>query len=157
MMADSALQLACRSCGGARSELRKRVVSNGAVQIVAQCLLCGRSASNPIRRLPRHDLLPEWDDSIALRYDVQGAQERAQSRMDWFAQHDEYLKSALWRAKRQLVLERSGGRCEGCRSARATQVHHLTYEHWQRELLWELVAVCDRCHEVAHSKPEVGA
>ena len=147
-------QLACKSCGSTLSELRKRVVSNGSIQIVAQCLVCGRSASNPIRHRPQHDLLPVWDDSIALRYDVERAQDRVQARAEWFAEHDDYLRTPEWRAKRQRVLERCGGLCEGCREARATQVHHLSYEHWKCELLWELVAVCDACHEAAHSKPE---
>jgi 5-methylcytosine-specific restriction endonuclease McrA len=53
-------------------------------------------------------------------------------------------------ARRQWYEQRAGGICEGCRQESATEVHHLTYEHAGREFLWELVAICRRCHERYH-------
>lgn len=69
---------------------------------------------------------------------------------DWFDVYAEYLASPEWDERRRLVLERAGGICEGCRRARATQVHHTTYKHAGDELLFELVAVCNACHERLH-------
>lgn len=74
----------------------------------------------------------------------------ARTDVDWWATYNAYLESEEWTTRRQHVLERAGGICEGCRDARATQVHHLTYKHVGRELLWELAAVCNDCHEALH-------
>lgn len=144
----------CRSCGYDRCDLRRRVLGNGSVQIVYQCLNCGRSASNPLSHalIPNSNQLLAWDESIAADYENQREQFREEAREEWFSDHDQYLRSPKWKEKRRLVLDRCGGVCEGCRSAGATQVHHLSYENWQDELLWELVAVCDACHHKAHTK-----
>jgi 5-methylcytosine-specific restriction endonuclease McrA len=68
--------------------------------------------------------------------------------------YNKYLQSDDWKAKRGKVLERCDGLCEGCREAPATQVHHLTYNHVGDELLYELVGICDACHERVH-EPKV--
>jgi hypothetical protein len=68
---------------------------------------------------------------------------------EWLAQHTEYLQTPEWWARRDAVMARANGICEGCLSAPAVHMHHVTYEHWRNELLWELVAVCvdcQRCH-----------
>lgn len=144
----------CKSCEGTTSELRRRVLGNGAVQIVYQCLTCGRSASNPLAKssVPNHERLPAWDESLAGQYDEMRAGLRQEQKAEWFEEHNAYLLTPKWRAKRAAVLKRSGGMCEGCAEKYASQVHHLTYVHWKDELLWELVAVCDECHERAHAE-----
>ena len=147
----------CKSCDSSvGSELRRRVIANGSIQFVAQCLTCGRSASNPVSRAAlRNTNLPPWDDELAARYDQSRTSERESEKSQWFAEHDRYLGTATWRAKRAAVMARAQGRCEGCGVKAATQVHHLTYEHWQDELLWELVAICAECHERVHSSRKV--
>ncbi len=65
-------------------------------------------------------------------------------------EYDAYLKSENWHAKRKLVMARANGTCEGCGVRPATQVHHFTYENLGDELLWELTAVCNLCHERSH-------
>jgi 5-methylcytosine-specific restriction endonuclease McrA len=67
-------------------------------------------------------------------------------------QYHEYLQTDAWQERRRLVLRRAGGICEGCRKARAVEVHHLTYQHIGHEFLWELVAICRACHERYHEK-----
>src|SRR5690606_1665469 len=47
-------------------------------------------------------------------------------------------------------MERAGWICEGCRTRPAEQVHHLTYSHVFDELLFQLVALCEPCHNKAH-------
>ena len=69
---------------------------------------------------------------------------------EWRAAYNAYMGSPAWHAIRRRVMARSYGRCEGCGVARATDVHHLTYEHMGSELLWELVAVCRDCHSKCH-------
>lgn len=61
-----------------------------------------------------------------------------------------YRLTQAWKEKRDAVLRRAGGMCEGCGKKRATEVHHLTYEHIFKEFLWELQAVCRECHERWH-------
>jgi 5-methylcytosine-specific restriction endonuclease McrA len=63
-----------------------------------------------------------------------------------------YLRSDHWQDIRRRVLQRANGFCEGCWQRRATQVHHLTYEHIGAEFLWELVAICAACHARVHDK-----
>lgn len=61
-----------------------------------------------------------------------------------------YLKSPAWKARREKVMRRADGICEGCLVETATEVHHLTYKHVGDEFLWELRAICRSCHERLH-------
>lgn len=65
----------------------------------------------------------------------------------------DYLNSDHWQSLRRKVLDRAAGRCEGCRNAPPTEVHHITYAHVQREFLFELVALCENCHRRIHKDP----
>ena len=62
----------------------------------------------------------------------------------------EYLNSAEWERKRQQILERAQGRCEGCGVEEPREVHHLTYAHIGNEFLFELVGLCTGCHDRLH-------
>jgi 5-methylcytosine-specific restriction endonuclease McrA len=77
-------------------------------------------------------------------------QEQAQKDGEWWDQYNEHLASEKWQALRQLVFKRDQGICQGCYAAAATQVHHLTYKNVGDEFLWELIAICDECHERYH-------
>lgn len=143
---------ACRYCDSTRSELRKRTLKNGSVQYVFQCLHCGAALTQPIRKteIRSPEKLPAFDESLIEGYYELQQRERLDQRADWFRQHSAYLRTPAWKARRAAVLRRAQGVCEGCGQADATQVHHLTYDHWQNEFLWELVAICDGCHERVH-------
>jgi 5-methylcytosine-specific restriction endonuclease McrA len=78
---------------------------------------------------------------------------RGKGRDAWLICYREYLASPEWQVRRQHVLERSRGVCEGCREQPASEVHHLTYDHVGEEFLWELEAVCDDCHSRVHGRP----
>lgn len=67
----------------------------------------------------------------------------------WYAA---YLDTFEWAERRDKVLARADGLCEGCGSAEATQVHHLTYAHVGYEFLFELTAICAACHGRLHGK-----
>jgi 5-methylcytosine-specific restriction endonuclease McrA len=86
-----------------------------------------------------------WQKRRAERYQIE-----QQRQTEWRVKYEDYLRSEQWQSKRRLVFQRCAGICEGCRQAKATQVHHLTYEHLGDELLWELAAVCRECHERVH-------
>lgn len=97
-----------------------------------------------------------WEEQQA---DRQAQWEDRQER--WRAQYAIYLQSNTWRRRRQLVLEREGYLCEGCREHRATQAHHLNYpqncppgspEWIDQEMLFDLIALCERCHKRVHRR-----
>lgn len=71
--------------------------------------------------------------------------------------YENYLLSPQWQTLRRVVLARAGGICEHCRSAKATQIHHKTYDRLGNELPDDLLAVCDACHGALHSAEEVAA
>ena len=73
-------------------------------------------------------------------------QEREQNSIEWFKQHNEYLQTNQWKAIRLKVLKRDNNLCQGCLEAPATEVHHLNYDHWKNELMFELLSVCYDCH-----------
>ena len=70
----------------------------------------------------------------------------------WWDRYDRYMQTPEWKERRQLVLKRANYVCEGCGKAKATEVHHLTYERLGKEMLFDLVAVCDECHRKIHPR-----
>ena len=68
----------------------------------------------------------------------------------WRDNYNDYMQSPEWREKRKKVLQRDQYLCQGCLRERATQVHHLTYDHLGNEPLFELTSICDSCHEQCH-------
>lgn len=67
----------------------------------------------------------------------------------WFAWYSQYLQSPAWKNLRQRVLRRDRKTCQHCGDP-ATVVHHKTYKRAGRELLSDLISLCDLCHEVEH-------
>ena len=61
-----------------------------------------------------------------------------------------YLRSDKWQKKRQAVIERQKGICQGCESEPIEEIHHLTYTHKYNELLFQLVGLCATCHNNLH-------
>lgn len=113
------------------------------------CKTCLRS----IEASRRHaEMMRQWDADTKAREDLQ---------REWWQRYNEYLCSATWRAKRDLVLHRASGACEGCGERRAVQVHHLRYprdcvpgsaEWTAKEKLFDLTAVCLKCHDDVHGR-----
>ena len=102
------------------------------------CKLCLRSLDSEERYQEERE---KWQARSA---------EKEQEDREWWEWYSAYLATPEWAKRRQLVLQRAQGLCEGCRSATPIHVHHLTYEHAGDELLYELVALCRRCHQRAH-------
>jgi hypothetical protein len=72
----------------------------------------------------------------------------------WWRNYRDHLASEKWRQTRDKVLSRGSGVCEGCGERKATDAHHLSYLHVGNEFLFELAAVCNKCHRRLHP-PEV--
>ncbi len=66
------------------------------------------------------------------------------------AQYALYLRSPEWRHKRNLVLNRDHRKCRVCEGKKKLEVHHLTYARKYNESLYDLVTLCETCHEIAH-------
>jgi 5-methylcytosine-specific restriction endonuclease McrA len=139
--------------------------SNKVVVARRQCLTCGRSVEVVPKNTVDVSQLPPWDESIVTRwrdrqeafYKERAAQfEREQTDQDakWWAWYNQYLLTAKWRSLRDRVMARDNHVCRGCHQARATQVHHLTYERVGNEMLFDLVAICDACHDNVHEEKE---
>jgi phage terminase large subunit GpA-like protein len=61
-----------------------------------------------------------------------------------------YLRSPAWFALRKQHFARYGEWCKACGSTQKIHLHHKTYENLGRELMSELVALCDLCHRAVH-------
>lgn len=145
---------AYEECRHAQSRLRRRTLSNGSTAYIHQCTKCGVSVGQSIARdrVPDAQNIPPWDDTLQERTRRRERENDGAQREEWSRRYAQYLLSQEWRDKRQRVMRRAGGICEGCGTSKATQVHHLTYDHVFGELLFELVAICDDCHERAHGR-----
>jgi 5-methylcytosine-specific restriction endonuclease McrA len=157
-------------CAHPRTETRRRQHSNGTTHIVDQCCDCGTQVGNPIpktkwlgRLLPSK--LTAWDDELLTQYHRQRTEDirreyedkKEKESQEWWANYNAYLRSPAWRALRGKVLQRDDRTCQGCgRPNVASQVHHLHYDRVGHEMMFDLVSVCDACHEAIHAdKKEV--
>ena len=150
-------------CYCAKSETRLRTKRNGQTAIYKQCKTCGSSVGNPIAKKnysnDELEKLPIWDEQLSFKYNnkrnesLQLAQQAEEERSsnEWWNHYNSYLDSHEWKKVRKRVLERDKWLCQGCLEKQASQVHHLTYEHAGEELLFELISVCDSCHDRLHA------
>ena len=142
-------------------EIRYKTDSIGRRFYKKQCLICGNAISGAIslENVSNIDRIKEWDYSLykdyhtnlnKIFYEIQLAQEneRQDKQNRWWEWYNNYLNSPEWREKRERVLERDNYRCRACEDEQATEVHHLTYNHVGSEPLFELVSVCNFCHEM---------
>ena len=141
--------------------LRIRTLTNGTVVYLNQCTVCGTTG----QFLKHESLSPAakqgataFDPSLQATYWAGSLERKRLEReakqgtheTDWWAWYNDYLRSAAWKKRKRLVMEREGGLCECCRINRAGNAHHLTYMHVGAEPLWDLVAVCPECHDFLH-------
>ena len=135
----------------------------GGRQLRHQCLQCGKLLPNHLAHRFATPDTPDVDVAALKRHREVQEQEWRERWVDRQAEFDaeqqrrreayhEYLETPEWWEKREAVMERENNICQGCRAARAVHVHHLTYDHCGAEFLWELVAICEGCHERAHGR-----
>ena len=107
-------------------------------EMVSTALLCGRCTE---LRLQLHN------EEQRLSRLAQAAR-TAQLRKMPFA---EYWVQREWQARRTATLVRADYRCQTCGDADVRlDVHHNTYERSGDESIFDLVALCDRCHALFH-------
>jgi hypothetical protein len=149
------------ACKHPVKEVRSVVYSDGSVHCREQCQECGEYLGKSIPKAKAPANMPAADPGLRDRYQRERDERRDAidqkhirlQREDGNAfrkRHKAYLASRTWKTKREKVLRRADGVCEGCLEARATQVHHLNYLRWGDELLFDLVALCSTCHGKCH-------
>lgn len=159
-------RLLSKCCEHPRSEIRDFQTANGGRQRKPQCLICGAASGQPMR-IDRSQSVPKWDYELQPQWLAELEERRreleavliertAALELTGYVYYEEYLRSAEWAEKRELVLTRDGGRCQACYQASATEVHHLTYDRIFEEPLFDLVAICRPCHEKLH-EPKIAA
>jgi hypothetical protein len=148
-------------CTHAEVAVRQVAIAGGSIQFRKQCQTCGELIGQAIAKNAAPADCPPNDEALFARYGAQRRKEyydilrehaRKQKARDseWWAKYNAYLQTPKWQETRGKVLKRSAGSCEGCGQGPATQVHHRTYEHVGDEFLFELVAVCNSCHDRLH-------
>ncbi len=150
-----------RECEHEHLEPRRVVVKGGSIQFRNQCLKCGRLIGTPIKKSLVSEDCPDEDAKLREEYDASRKAEQEdiiqrhvrkqrEANSGYRDRYAKYLKSEKWQSIRARVLSRANHTCEGCLEERATEVHHRTYAHVFDELLYELVALCDKCHRRSH-------
>lgn len=148
-------------CACDRKELRVRTYGNGTCHYVYQCPTCGAHSQNVKKETLGIDArlaAKPFDENLrghwwAEQSETRKAQQSAEYAVKLAARHevmDEYYDSERWKAKRRLVFQRDEYRCRaglgGC-EGRARECHHLSYQHFGNEPLFELISVCKTCHD----------
>jgi hypothetical protein len=135
-------------CEHGRFEPRVRRLSNGSLHVWMQCLSCFAPVGTAQGKA-KYDLerLEPFDEMARERSVVEQKGNPTPWNGDFWKWYEEYLSSAVWRAKRDAVVHRDGYLCQACLQADAAQAHHTTYRHVGREPLFELIAVCAECHD----------
>ncbi len=150
-------------CKHPRTRLSRKQFSNGTWHFVRQCENCWAQVGNYLKKeeaakeIKYFDDVPIFDEEASERaveddWAARNAlfqEARSRENAEWWQRYTAYLKTDAWRSRSALVRKRNPT-CEGCGLRPSTQAHHLTYKHVCNEFLWELVAVCDACHERAH-------
>lgn len=152
------------NCTHPESEIRRRILKTGSITLYKQCCTCGEPLTSALSKsgytaLQIQSLNPYDEDLRQFYYEqhkVGNSQER-QKQSDALmaekrAKYREYLCSPAWAYRRERVLERDQYKCRACEQARATQVHHLTYDRIFEEPLFDLVAICEPCHKRIHKE-----
>ena len=144
-------------CEHPETEVRRMTMRDGRAVYSRQCLRCGQNTGavrqatlSGVEKLKMQpfdeDLRRSWQE----RWREAFAANEAAKNQAWWDRYNAYLETPEWKRRRRAVLLRDEGMCQGCRIRQATQVHHLTYERVGEEMLFDLVSICDQCHETLH-------
>lgn len=151
-------------CAHERTDFRRYQIANGALTLRRQCVNCGELVGSALKRdsVPNFDALPMVDEvarqRASERWRESGnryAERREEIDRAFWEYYQDYITSNEWRAKRDRVLRRANGVCEGCGLHRPEHVHHQTYQNLGAEFLFELVAICRDCHQRIHPHREI--
>lgn len=155
-----------QECGHAETTLMRVKTANGHLSVRNCCTSCGERVGTAVSQKQGAawlDTLPWQSDELTQTYTTRRHAEKQQlllslarrqyeERGKFTKSYREYLTSSKWKAKRGLILKRCANVCEGCGTATATEVHHVTYKHFGDEFLFELLGLCHDCHEKISSE-----
>lgn len=65
-------------------------------------------------------------------------------------QYEGYISSPKWRQRREMFFSTRSRMCACCHTDENIQVHHLSYRLFGNEPDCDLMALCQRCHSLAH-------
>lgn len=144
--------------------IRCKKASNDALMYKWQCVRCGELKGDWIKHdkiLKKDDVEPINLELIDTYMNTKNELKRAlheairgevtkEKKDEWQQDAAEYYNSQEWMVLRRRVMGRAGATCEGCLNARAAEIHHLAYQNWRNEFCFELVALCEDCHERYH-------
>jgi len=151
-------------CRHANAIIGKKIKTNGQPYYRMQCADCGKPLSSQISYKKVEELKESglevrvWDRNLEIEYNdkYRRASWPIEQRINnerqaiWWSDYNKYLDSEEWKIIKKKVMERAGGICELCKTQKADQVHHLTYERVGKERLEDLKAVCFECHDKEH-------
>ncbi|MEE9364856.1 MAG: hypothetical protein V3U92_19825 [Cellulophaga sp.] len=135
---------------------------SGHIALYYQCTSCG---SSPNRNKPLstkkygEDIRTEFSNSRFSEFKENKERERqelAELKSEYRKRNSkqykyyEYLTSNKWKELREKVKERDEFLCQECKTKKAEEVHHLTYENVFDEKLSDLISVCSDCHKELH-------
>ena len=143
----------CRNCGNEDLKFVKYIIANGRVQIRQQCFECGILYNENFKfsLFGDIDLLPIFSKELRETYKIsrilKSANKHNLGRKKYY--NDVYLKSDEWKTKRKHILLRDNNKCVCCQDD-ATQVHHISYNNVFSEHSYDLISVCNDCHNKIH-------
>lgn len=147
------------TCGCPEEGLRarKRTLANGVVHWGYQCGTCGKWQAKPkaaFDKEPSEDYDPDLSRKFWESHREEILRDRSEKNQEWWDRYNQYLQSEDWDKKRRAILARDNFTCQGCLGHRgkATQVHHMTYQHVGNELAFELISLCSHCHDKYHNE-----
>lgn len=66
-------------------------------------------------------------------------------------EYKKYIASPKWKAKCEQYFAVYGYWCKACGKKRDLHIHHLSYDRFGRELLSDLISLCQEHHRGAHA------
>lgn len=140
--------------------------SNGVYTLRKQCNYCLSLMPNSFKKtsVDNFEALPEstpqmthterWQEYNKFRQYIRQRNEEIfeENKEQWNSNYALYLSSEEWRKKREMILKRDNYICQGCLTENATEVHHRTYLNVGNEFCFELISLCETCHERVHDK-----
>lgn len=137
------------TCNHEEKHLTKRLINN-CDHFGYQCKECGKwlSVKKATLTWEQRSQAVEFDQELPTRYwrsrTESMVQEQQAKSQKWWEDYTAYLLTPKWQDKRERV--------QACLKRKATQAHHLTYKHVFDEPLFDLVAVCEICHQAIHKR-----
>lgn len=145
----------CKVCATDNLVFVKYIMSNGVIMIRKQCDNCGRlELTNYKRALFNMDELRFVDNEKRQKLGEQNILNSKLRRETDRYYNDVYLRSEIWRNKRQIILKRDKNKCVCCDSP-ASDIHHITYDRIYKENFEDLISVCRSCHQKIHFEGDV--